>query len=86
MAEKLKESDAKQGRSGRPILIVLIAGVALIVVGYLIVGAVGVSSSPDGSLEQTESIESSDAPAADGEVVSPEESDPQENSGVNVPD
>ncbi|EAU43008.1 hypothetical protein FP2506_09201 [Fulvimarina pelagi HTCC2506] len=88
MVKKLNETDAKQGRTGRPILIVLIAGVALIVLGYMIVGSIGVATSPDGSLEQTDTIEApaSDTGASGSEVVTPEESDPQQNEGVTVPE
>ncbi|MDY8110270.1 hypothetical protein U0C82_14095 [Fulvimarina sp. 2208YS6-2-32] len=97
MADKLNETDARQGRTGRPILFVLIAGVALIVIGYIVVASIGVSTSPDGSsLEETEQLAAPEADgaaggeAATGELVSPSEAEPagagSDANAVDVPD
>lgn len=85
MAKKLNETEAKQGRSGRPILIVLIAGVALIVIGYVLVAGIGIATAPDGSLEQTETLSAPDSTSTEGDVVTPEESEIEPSEGVNVP-
>ncbi|MEN3792589.1 hypothetical protein [Fulvimarina sp. MAC3] len=87
MAKNLKETDAKQGRSGRSVLIVLIVGVALIVFGYVLVAGIGIATSPDGSLEQTETLDAPEnATNAASDIVTPEGSEPMQNDGVKVPE
>ena len=88
MADKLNETDARQGRTGKPILFVLIAGVALIVIGYIVVASIGVANSPDGTLEETQQISApgSATTEATGETVSPSEAQPMENEAVKVPE
>ncbi|MCK5931433.1 hypothetical protein SAMN06297251_102278 [Fulvimarina manganoxydans] len=87
MAEKLNETEARQGSRGRPVLLVLIAGVALIVIGYFVVGLIGYSTSPDGTLMEPQTLEapSGEQTETQGDVVTPNESEPQTNDGVQVP-
>ena len=87
MAEKLNETDARQGSRGRPVLLVLIAGIALIVIGYFVVGLIGYSTSPDGTLMAPQTLEAptNSESAPQGDVVTPEEAEPATNEGVQVP-
>ncbi|RFC64379.1 hypothetical protein DYI37_08665 [Fulvimarina endophytica] len=83
----MKPDEARQGRAGKPILIVLIVGIVLVVLGYVIIGGIGVATEPDGSLEQTETLDAPDpaTTAVEGNTVTPSEAEPQENEGVRVP-
>lgn len=74
MDPNLRPTEARQGSKGRPVLIILLVALALIVIGYLLIGGIGTATSPDGDALETESTVS--APGAetgtDDVVVSPE--------------
>ena len=73
MVKKVSSTDARQGSRGRPVLMVLIADLVLIVVGYFIVGAIGYSTQPDGAMLEPDSTRTT-SEQADSVVVSPQDS------------
>ena len=73
MVKKVSSTDARQGSRGRPVLLILIAGLFLIVVGYLIVGAIGYSTQPDGDTLEPDSTRTT-SEQTDSVVVSPQDS------------
>jgi len=73
MVKKVSSTEARQGSRGRPVLLILIAGLFLIVVGYFIVGAIGYSTQPDGDALEPDSTRTT-SEQTDSVVVSPQDS------------
>ncbi|MCD1643469.1 MAG: hypothetical protein ABJF67_03685 [Aurantimonas coralicida] len=73
MVKKVSSTEARQGSRGRPVLLILIAGLFLIVVGYFIVGAIGYSTQPDGDTLEPDSTRTT-SEQTDSVVVSPQDS------------
>lgn len=73
MVKKVSSTEARQGSRGRPVLLILIAGLFLIVVGYFIVGAIGYSTQPDGDTLEPDSARTT-SEQTDSVVVSPQDS------------
>ena len=73
MVKKVSSTEARQGSRGRPVLLILIAGLFLIVVGYFIVGAIGYSTQPDGDTLEPDSSRTT-SEQTDSVVVSPQDS------------
>jgi flagellar basal body-associated protein FliL len=73
MVKKVSSTEARQGSRGRPVLLILIAGLFLIVVGYFIVGAIGYSTQPDGDTLEPDSTRTT-SEQSDSVVVSPQDS------------
>ena len=73
MVKKVSSTEARQGSRGRPVLLILIAGLFLIVVGYFIVGAIGYSTQPDGDTLEPDSTRTT-SEQTNSVVVSPQDS------------
>tara|TARA_R100001086_G_scaffold96123_1_gene47790 strand:- start:290 stop:523 length:234 start_codon:yes stop_codon:yes gene_type:complete len=73
MVKKVSSTEARQGSRGRPVLLILMAGLFLIVVGYFIVGAIGYSTQPDGDTLEPDSTRTT-SEQTDSVVVSPQDS------------
>ena len=73
IVKKVSSTEARQGSRGRPVLLILIAGLFLIVVGYFIVGAIGYSTQPDGDTLEPDSTRTT-SEQTDSVVVSPQDS------------
>ena len=73
MVKKVSSTEARQGSRGRPVLLILIAGLFLIVVGYFIVGAIGYSTQPDGDTLEPDSTRTT-SEQTDSVIVSPQDS------------
>ena len=64
MADKLKETQARQGSKGTPVLIVLACALALVVIGYFATGLIGYSNSPGDGMSDNGMQAAQRAPAA----------------------
>ena len=73
MVKTVSSTEARQGSRGRPVLLILIAGLFLIVVGYFIVGAIGYSTQPAGDTLEPDSTRTT-SEQTDSVVVSPQDS------------
>lgn len=73
MVKKINPTDARQGGKGRPVLVILVVGLALIVIGYFVVGIIGYSTQPDGEALEPNTVRT-ESNKSDEILVTPQES------------
>tara|TARA_R100000365_G_C2666562_1_gene17427 strand:+ start:201 stop:434 length:234 start_codon:yes stop_codon:yes gene_type:complete len=73
MVKKINSTDARQGGKGRPVLVILVVGLALIVIGYFVVGLIGYSTLPDGEALEPNTVRT-ESNQSDEVLVTPQES------------
>ncbi|MEX6505579.1 hypothetical protein [Jiella sp. M17.18] len=56
MPKEMNSTSARQGSKGRPILIVLVAALALVIIGYLLTGWIGGATEPGDTVKQSQTV------------------------------